>query len=85
WPETEHVRRAGVSSFGISGTNAHVILEQPTKVIQGTVVGASTAPESDVVEPAVVPWVLSAKTPEALLDQAARLLATVTEEPAPRP
>ncbi|MFJ5897055.1 SDR family NAD(P)-dependent oxidoreductase [Streptomyces sp. NPDC093064] len=83
WPETEHVRRAGVSSFGISGTNAHVILEQPAKVIQGTVVGAS-APEADVVEPSVVPWVLSGKTPEALRDQAARLLAAVTEEPAPR-
>ncbi|MFF7902636.1 type I polyketide synthase, partial [Streptomyces sp. NPDC007920] len=85
WPETEHVRRAGVSSFGISGTNAHVILEQPAKVIQGTVVAASDAPETDVVEPAVVPWVLSAKTPEALRDQAARLLAAVTEKPAPRP
>ncbi|MGW5237183.1 type I polyketide synthase, partial [Streptomyces nodosus] len=85
WPETDRVRRAGVSSFGISGTNAHVILEQPAKVIQGTVVGASAAPEADVVEPAVVPWVLSGKTPEALRDQAARLLATVTEEPAPRP
>ncbi|MFJ4735976.1 SDR family NAD(P)-dependent oxidoreductase, partial [Streptomyces sp. NPDC088770] len=84
WPETEHVRRAGVSSFGVSGTNAHVILEQPAKVIQGTVVGAS-APEADVVEPAVVPWVLSGKSPEALRGQAARLLAAVTEEPAPRP
>ncbi|MGW4049096.1 type I polyketide synthase, partial [Streptomyces sp. NPDC004721] len=76
WPETEHVRRAGVSSFGISGTNAHVILEQPAKVIQGTVVAAS-APEADVVEPAVVPWVLSGKSPEALRSQAAKLLASV--------
>ncbi|MBT2381932.1 acyltransferase domain-containing protein, partial [Streptomyces sp. ISL-111] len=72
WPETDRVRRAGVSSFGISGTNAHVILEQPSPVIRGTVV--TDAPEK---EPAVVPWVLSGKTPEALRGQAARLLSTM--------
>ncbi|MGW5172703.1 type I polyketide synthase, partial [Streptomyces nodosus] len=79
WPETDRVRRAAVSSFGISGTNAHVILEQPV---------AAPAPETadaDGAEPAVVPLVLSGKSPEALRDQAARLLDTVTERTALRP
>ncbi|MFF4830119.1 beta-ketoacyl synthase N-terminal-like domain-containing protein, partial [Streptomyces sp. NPDC001312] len=79
WPETERVRRAGVSSFGISGTNAHVILEQPV---------AAPAPETaeaDGAEPAVVPLTLSGKSPEALRAQAARLLDTVRERTALRP
>ncbi|OBF09406.1 polyketide synthase [Mycobacterium sp. ACS4054] len=59
----ERPRRAGVSSFGISGTNAHVIVE------------AAPAPEppEDGPKPAVVPWVVSAKSLSALRSQAARL------------
>ncbi|SHN08502.1 pimaricinolide synthase PimS1 [Actinacidiphila paucisporea] len=66
WPDTGQPRRAGVSSFGISGTNAHVVLEQAP--------APSTAPPGEPRWP-VVPWVLSARTEEALRGQAQRLLA----------
>jgi polyketide synthase 12 len=65
WPATETPRRAGISSFGISGTNAHVILESAPQVEPA----AAPAPPS----PPLLPWVLSAKSPEALRKQAARL------------
>ncbi|OLF09969.1 hypothetical protein BU204_32340 [Actinophytocola xanthii] len=64
WPGS--VRRAGVSSFGISGTNAHLILEQAP---------AAPEPTRPAAEP--VPWVLSGRTEAALRDQAARLLDRV--------
>ncbi|WP_198943108.1 type I polyketide synthase, partial [Actinophytocola xanthii] len=63
WPGS--VRRAGVSSFGISGTNAHLILEQAP-------VPDAPAPEP-AVTPAVVPWVLSGRTAPAVREQARRL------------
>ncbi|MFJ9927513.1 SDR family NAD(P)-dependent oxidoreductase [Streptomyces misionensis] len=69
WPETDHPRRAGISSFGISGTNAHIILEEAPE---------EQAPEERTrARTTVVPWVLSAKTGEALRDQARRLLSSV--------
>ncbi|MFE4694767.1 type I polyketide synthase [Streptomyces sp. NPDC056749] len=65
WPQADRPLRAAVSSFGISGTNAHVILEQGPVMEQG-----SRDPEGSVF-----PWVLSARTQPALEAYASALLA----------
>ncbi|WP_349362024.1 type I polyketide synthase [Streptomyces sp. H27-C3] len=76
WPEKEGPRRAGVSSFGVSGTNAHVVLEQPAP--ETAVEATESAPEA---AQAPVLWPISARTPEALPEQARRLLSYVREHP----
>ncbi|MEY9969416.1 acyl transferase domain-containing protein, partial [Streptacidiphilus sp. MAP12-16] len=71
WPETGGPRRAGVSAFGVSGTNAHTILEQAPAA------ESPDAIDGTAVRPSVVPWVLSAKSDEALRAQAGRLVSLV--------
>ncbi|MGK3205778.1 SDR family NAD(P)-dependent oxidoreductase [Amycolatopsis sp. MEPSY49] len=75
WERNGHPRRGAVSCFGLSGTNAHVIIEE--------------APDPEDAEEtprdtATIPFVLSGRTPQALRAQAARLaghLADTQAEP----
>ncbi|WTO59687.1 SDR family NAD(P)-dependent oxidoreductase [Streptomyces sp. NBC_00212] len=71
WERGDGPRRAGVSSFGISGTNAHVILEQPEPA------PADTESDTPVIVPGALAWVLSGKNEAALRGQAVRLLPLV--------
>ncbi|WTW21231.1 type I polyketide synthase [Streptomyces sp. NBC_00019] len=79
WPQTGRPRRAAVSSFGISGTNAHLILEEP--------------PTEQVPEPAredepdarPVPVVVSARSRKALADTAGRLATYLQAHPEAEP
>nr|WP_020638032.1 type I polyketide synthase [Amycolatopsis balhimycina] len=65
WPDTGRPRRAGVSSFGVSGTNAHVILEQAAEPAE--------APATPLRTAAALPWPVSAKSEAALRAQVERV------------
>ncbi|MFF5221488.1 beta-ketoacyl synthase N-terminal-like domain-containing protein [Micromonospora sp. NPDC000212] len=68
WPRDGHPRRAGVSSFGVSGTNAHLIIEE-----------APEEPTDEVTTHGVVPLVVTARSAASLAGQADRLAASIQE------
>ncbi|MGW7353315.1 SDR family NAD(P)-dependent oxidoreductase [Streptomyces sp. NPDC054784] len=74
WETDGAPRRAGISSFGASGTNAHVVIEEPPATAPEP--AAEEAPETG----RPVPVVLSALGQDALRGQAARLLAVADRE-----
>jgi acyl transferase domain-containing protein/NAD(P)-dependent dehydrogenase (short-subunit alcohol dehydrogenase family)/acyl carrier protein len=86
WLAGDRPRRAGVSSFGVSGTNAHLILEEapPAEPVPAEASGNGGDPRESatpLLADTTLPWLLSAKTEPALRAAAARLAAHLGANP----
>ncbi|WP_157530959.1 type I polyketide synthase, partial [Microtetraspora niveoalba] len=77
WPRADRPRRIGVSAFGVSGTNAHVVLEDGPAVAE--------PPAEPAPAPLPLPWPVSGRTAEAMRAQAVRLGAHLEARPADDP
>jgi len=80
WAKRGRPRRAAVSAFGVSGTNAHLILEEGPPVVP-----ASPKAEDTERGPSRSAWILSAKTADSLVAQAEQLHAYVVDHPEAKP
>jgi acyl transferase domain-containing protein/acyl carrier protein len=74
WQPNDRPRRVGVSSFGVSGTNAHVILEEAPLSGDEDAASVASAPAAGPT-----PLLLSARSEQALRAQAGRLAAHMRE------
>jgi acyl transferase domain-containing protein len=82
WPVNGRPRRAGVSAFGVSGTNAHVIVEEPpTGGDDTTEIDPVPTAAARVLEPTPVAWLVSGRSAAGLAAQAGRLSAHLAARP----
>ncbi|MET8851707.1 type I polyketide synthase [Amycolatopsis sp. NPDC004625] len=77
WPRNGRPRRAGVSAFGVSGTNAHLILEEAPEDLVSEKAGSNPPYHSRPSRGSVVPVVVSARSTTSLAGQAGRLADVV--------
>jgi acyl transferase domain-containing protein/acyl carrier protein len=82
WRPGERTRRAAVSSFGVSGTNAHLILEEAPPAGSSKVeLQSEVAPAQDQLLPGAILLPISARSESALRGQANRLAAHLRGNP----